>query len=254
MCGVSRADELDDSRVAQLQQPVWLSLAAAAVRNGTGSRARRLHRFRRAGAASPGDSPLAGERRSVRLHERSSAFRPDIEGLRGIAVLMVVAYHCALPGFSRGLIGVDIFFVLSGYLITGLLVAEGERTGRIDLPQFYARRVRRLLPAAALVLVATIALAVFVASPSEMIGAGRAARATAFYLSNIFFGINENDYFAVSVKSDPLLHTWSLSVEEQFYMLWPLLVVLGSRYGARDGDSSRCSRSSRSARWRLASG
>jgi peptidoglycan/LPS O-acetylase OafA/YrhL len=101
----------------------------------------------------------------------TGGFRPDIEGLRGIAVLMVVAYHCGLPGFSRGLVGVDVFFVLSGYLITGLLAAEAARTGKINLLQFYARRVRRLLPAAAVVLLVTVVAAVFVAAPAEMIGA-----------------------------------------------------------------------------------
>ena len=92
----------------------------------------------------------------MRQSDRSLAFRPDIEGLRGIAVLIVVLFHCGIPGFSGGFVGVDVFFVLSGYLITGLLVAEIQKTSRLSLLRFYARRVRRLLPASALNLVVTL--------------------------------------------------------------------------------------------------
>jgi peptidoglycan/LPS O-acetylase OafA/YrhL len=160
---------------------------------------------------------------------RSSAFRPDIEGLRGIAVLIVVAFHCGIPGFSGGFVGVDIFFVLSGYLITGLLVREIHQTSRLNLLQFYARRVRRLLPACALTLILTLALGAVILAPAELVFAGRAARATALYMSNVFFGINAADYFAPDVESNPMLHTWSLGVEEEFYLFWPLLIVLGLR-------------------------
>jgi peptidoglycan/LPS O-acetylase OafA/YrhL len=158
---------------------------------------------------------------------RQSAFRSDIEGLRGIAVLIVVLFHCNIPGFSGGFIGVDVFFVLSGYLITGLLVNEVQKTSRIHLLQFYARRVRRLLPASALTLVITLGVGAAILAPAELTFAGRAARATALYMSNIFFGINAADYFAPAVESNPMLHTWSLAVEEQFYFFWPLLIVLG---------------------------
>ena len=147
---------------------------------------------------------------------RSSGFRPDIEGLRGIAVLLVVAYHCGIPGFSQGFIGVDVFFVLSGYLITGLLVAEVEKTSRLSLLQFYARRVRRLLPASALTLSATLLVGAIVLAPQEITFAGRAGRATAVYMSNMFFVTNAGDYFAPQAVTSPLLHTWSLAVEEQF--------------------------------------
>ena len=156
-----------------------------------------------------------------------SAFRPDIEGLRGIAVLIVVLFHCGIPGFSGGFAGVDVFFVLSGYLITGLLVAEVQKTSRLSLVKFYARRVRRLLPASALTLIVTLLMGALILAPHELMFAGRAARATALYMSNIFFSINAADYFAPDVKSNPLLHTWSLAVEEQFYLFWPLLILLG---------------------------
>lgn len=160
----------------------------------------------------------------------SSSFRPDIEGLRGIAVLVVVAFHCGIPGFSAGFVGVDVFFVLSGYLITGLLVSEIEKTSRVNLVQFYARRVRRLLPASALTLVVTLLIGAIIMAPSELTFAARAARATAIYMSNIFFATNAADYFAPDVKLNPMLHTWSLAVEEQFYLFWPLLIMLGMQF------------------------
>lgn len=160
-------------------------------------------------------------------NNRSPLFRADIEGLRGIAVLIVVAYHCRIAGFSGGFVGVDVFFVLSGYLITGLLVAEFQKTARLDLLQFYARRVRRLLPAAALTLVVTMLIGALVLAPLELSFAGRAAMATALYVSNVFFAVSAADYFAPGVESNPMLHTWSLGVEEQFYLIWPLLILLG---------------------------
>jgi peptidoglycan/LPS O-acetylase OafA/YrhL len=140
---------------------------------------------------------------------------------------MVVAYHCGIPGFGSGLIGVDVFFVLSGYLITGLLAAEVERAGRVELLQFYARRIRRLLPAASLLLVVTMAAAAVLQSPAEMEAVGHAARATAVYAGNFYFRTAAADYFARSERVNPLLHTWTLGVEEQFYLFWPILVMLG---------------------------
>src|SRR5258706_5135274 len=158
---------------------------------------------------------------------RSSAFRPDIEGLRGIAVLMVVAFHIGILGFSGGFVGVDVFFVLSGYLITGLLVTEIQKTSKLSLLNFYARRARRLLPASALMLLATLLIGATIMAPEELTFAARAARATAVYMSNIFFARNAANYFGPDVKSNPLLHTWSLAVEAQFYLFWPLLIMLG---------------------------
>ena len=165
----------------------------------------------------------------MRPNDRSPAFRPDIEGLRGIAVLIVVLFHCGIPGFSGGFVGVDVFFVLSGYLITGLLVAEIQKTSKLSLLQFYARRARRLLPASALTLVVTLLIGAIILAPKELDWAGHAARASALYISNIFFDKNAGNYFASDVKSNPMLHTWSLAVEEQFYLFWPLLILLGLR-------------------------
>jgi len=174
--------------------------------------------------------PAAPARPAPRRDSGGKLYRADIEGLRGIAVLLVVAFHCGLAGFAGGFIGVDVFFVLSGYLITGLLVAEIDSSDRIDLLRFYARRARRLLPASALVLWVTLLVGVVILSPSELEVTGRAGRATALYLSNFFFSINAADYFAPDVGLNPLLHTWSLAVEEQFYLFWPLLIILGLRW------------------------
>ena len=167
--------------------------------------------------------------------ERSVPFRPDIEGLRAVAVALVVACHCRIAAVAGGFVGVDVFFVLSGYLITTLLVAEVGRSGRIDLPRFYARRVRRLLPAAALTLVVTLAAAALILAPQELVFAARAARAAALYASNVFFDFDAADYFAQGVELNPLLHTWSLGVEEQFYLFWPALVLLGLGRGGTRG-------------------
>ncbi len=167
--------------------------------------------------------------------ERTVPFRADIEGLRAVAVLLVVACHCGITTLAGGFIGVDVFFVLSGYLITSLLVAEVGKTGRLDLPRFYARRVRRLLPASALTLLVTLAAAAAILAPQELVFAARAARAAALYASNIFFDVDAADYFAPGVELNPLLHTWSLGVEEQFYLFWPALVLLGLGRGGSRG-------------------
>ncbi len=163
----------------------------------------------------------------ARQTELRTAFRRDIEGLRALAILLVVAYHSGIPGTPGGYVGVDVFFVLSGYLITGLLVAEVEATGKLDLARFYARRVRRLLPALTVVLVATIALGIAVYSPAEQRGFATTAVSTAAYVSNLQFARMATDYLGAAASDNPLLHTWSLSVEEQFYFVWPLLIFLG---------------------------
>ncbi|MDT7855240.1 acyltransferase family protein [Rubrivirga sp. S365] len=152
-------------------------------------------------------------------------FRADIEGLRAVAVLLVVLYHAGVPGFGGGYIGVDVFFVLSGYLITWLLVHEAEETGTVDLVRFYARRARRLLPAVAVVLVATVAVGALVLAPFEQRDLAKSALATAAYLSNVFFARRATDYLGAAAEDNPLLHTWSLSVEEQFYVVWPVFVL-----------------------------
>jgi peptidoglycan/LPS O-acetylase OafA/YrhL len=164
------------------------------------------------------------------LHiNQKSSYRPDIEGLRGVAVCSVVAFHLLPKWFRGGFIGVDVFFVISGYLITGLLVREIEETGRLSLAGFYARRVRRLLPASALVLLATIMACALLLSPLQQYRLGDSGSHTALYISNFWFLRQASDYFAPAIASNPFLHTWSLAVEEQFYLVWPAIILLGLR-------------------------
>ena len=178
--------------------------------------------------ASPADpAPQRSARESPGL-----AFRTDIEGLRALAVLLVVAYHASLPGIGGGFIGVDVFFVLSGYLITTLLTREVELTGGIRLGSFYARRIRRLLPAAAMVVFVTLAAGVLLYPPHVNREMARTAAAAGAYVSNLWLARRVGDYFGSAAESDPLLHMWSLSVEEQFYLLWPVAVLLVLRGAA----------------------
>ncbi|MEY4373292.1 MAG: hypothetical protein RL219_2061, partial [Actinomycetota bacterium] len=125
-----------------------------------------------------------------------NSFRADIEGLRAIAVLLVVVYHAEIGPFHGGLVGVDVFFVVSGFLITSLLLREQEQTGRISLGNFWARRVRRLLPASLLVVVATLIAARSMLSPILLDGLGRDALAAVGFVINIVFGYRANDYLA----------------------------------------------------------
>ncbi len=160
---------------------------------------------------------------------RSPGFRPDLEGLRGIAVLLVLVYHAGVPGLTGGYIGVDVFFVLSGFLITGLLVRELSATGTVSLPAFYARRARRLLPAAATCLLVTVAVSAVVLPPLRMADVSADGIAAALYASNLRFAFEATDYLRSEGAPSPLLHFWSLGVEEQFYVFWPALLLLATR-------------------------
>jgi peptidoglycan/LPS O-acetylase OafA/YrhL len=159
-------------------------------------------------------------------------YRPDIDGLRAIAIIAVVFYHAGFPGFPGGFVGVDVFFVISGFLITALLFNEAAATGRLGLSAFYARRVRRLLPAALIVVAVSLLLGAFVMPPAsdEQRSLARSAMAVAFFASNFFFFTTTGGYFDAPSFSMPLLHTWSLAVEEQYYLIWPLLMLLVLRF------------------------
>lgn len=151
---------------------------------------------------------------------------PGIQGLRAIAVLLVLAAHAGAPHLHGGLVGVDMFFVISGYLITGLLVTELESQGKLGLAQFYARRLKRLLPALLFMLgVTSLAIAAFAPLHEHPAQASSAASA-ALWVSNIYFILTEQSYFESTSLANAFLHTWSLGVEEQFYLLWPLLILL----------------------------
>lgn len=158
---------------------------------------------------------------------RRSAFRPDIEGLRAFAVLSVLAFHTSVPGLAGGFTGVDVFFVISGYLITGLLVREAVTTGKIRLGEFFSRRARRLLPSAAVVLVAVAVAGAWLTVPLRRTDLENDVVAAALSVVNWRFVQQRTDYLAAGQGESPLLHFWSLAVEEQFYLCWaPLLAGL----------------------------
>jgi peptidoglycan/LPS O-acetylase OafA/YrhL len=158
-------------------------------------------------------------------------YRPEIDGLRAIAVLAVVLYHAGIGG--AGYVGVDVFFVISGYLITSILLAEVQATGTISLLGFYARRVRRILPALVVVVVATLMLGRLLLSAGEAVRLERSGAASLLFAANFFFQANTGGYFDPGADEQPLLHLWSLAIEEQFYLAWPLLLVLLARRRAR---------------------
>jgi peptidoglycan/LPS O-acetylase OafA/YrhL len=170
---------------------------------------------------------------AVPVRPSRSDFRPDIEGLRGLAVILTVAFHAGLPGFRGGFLGVDVFFVISGYLITGLLVKEMAATKRIDLIRFYARRLRRILPAASLVLLAITLAGRILFSPLEQSRIALSALAAALFSGNWWFIHERTNYFMTASDFDPFLHMWSLAVEEQFYLFWPVVIMVGLWRGSR---------------------
>jgi peptidoglycan/LPS O-acetylase OafA/YrhL len=152
-------------------------------------------------------------------------FRPDIEGLRAIAVGLVLVFHAYGTPFSGGFVGVDVFFVISGFLITDILMREHSKTGRVSILGFYGRRVRRILPASALVVVATVVASYYFLGFLTGNDVAAAAKWTAAFAANIHFGSVGTDYFGSRLPPSPLLHMWSLGVEEQFYLVWPGLFL-----------------------------
>ena len=147
----------------------------------------------------------------------------EIQGLRALAAILVLIFHAKL--LSGGFIGVDIFYVISGFLITGLLLKELNSTGRVSLKAFYLRRSKRLLPASFLVLLVTAIFAWLILPPISRGSIGRDLIATTLYISNYLFAWWENDYQNLNATPSPFIHYWSLAVEEQFYIFWPLLLI-----------------------------
>jgi peptidoglycan/LPS O-acetylase OafA/YrhL len=160
------------------------------------------------------------------VHERD--YRPDIDGLRAVAVVCVVLFHADLGPFTGGFIGVDVFFVISGFLITRIIVDEVSSTGRFNLARFYVRRARRILPALFFTIALSAIFAFLLFSPEQFARFGRSMSSSAASVSNVFFW-QESGYFDADAASKPLLHTWSLGVEEQFYALWPIILVVALR-------------------------
>lgn len=170
----------------------------------------------------------------MKEHQYRLGYRADLEGLRAIAILLVVAAHAGIPWLRGGFVGVDVFFVLSGFLITGLLVQEASTIGRIRFAEFYVRRLRRLLPALMTMLLVVCVLGALFLAPMEQRAQSSAASMAALWLSNIHFAFAHLDYFSPGTETNLFLHTWSLGVEEQFYLIWPaLLVWLLGRDGQR---------------------
>ncbi|MDF1722317.1 MAG: acyltransferase family protein [Minwuia sp.] len=161
----------------------------------------------------------------------SAGYRPEIDGLRALAVLPVILFHAGMPGFDGGFVGVDIFFVISGFLITTIILNEKD-LGRFTLSGFYARRIRRLLPALFTVMLVCLPFAWVWMTPPKLEFFGRSIVAVLLFLSNVLFW-RESGYFADAAEENVLLHTWSLAVEEQYYMLFPLFMVAVWRFGLR---------------------
>jgi peptidoglycan/LPS O-acetylase OafA/YrhL len=204
----------------------------------TSARARRRERRRaeREGAATQPDL-LVKTADNARSSQSRHEYRPDIDGIRGAAAIMVMGFHAKVPGFEGAYIGLDLFFVVSGYVITGLLMHEFVKNGGIKWGAFYARRARRLIPAKATMIIGVLIASYFILTPTAVGGDGgpqqetaRSAAAAAGFVSNFFFlsatQSGDVDYFTHQPGTGVLLHTWSLSVEEQFYLALPLLILL----------------------------
>lgn len=166
------------------------------------------------------------EARAPTLASRTS-YRPDIDGLRAVAVASVLLFHCGVPGFSGGYVGVDVFFVISGYLITGHLASD-IAAERMSILRFYERRIRRIVPALFVMLLLAWFAATWVLLPFYLLETSKALIAAAASVSNIYLWRTAN-YFAFDSSFQPLLHTWSLSVEEQFYLVIPVLMMLTAK-------------------------
>ena len=160
-------------------------------------------------------------------------YRPEIDGLRALAILLVVGSHIGVPFLSGGFIGVDVFFVISGYLITDLLMREHPATGRIDIAGFYARRARRILPALGAMIGVTLLIGLAVLLPDELVALSQSAAAALACSGNFFFWQTQQSYFADASTLFPLQHLWTLAVEEQFYLAWPVVLLAMAAFASK---------------------
>ncbi|HTZ10405.1 MAG TPA: acyltransferase family protein, partial [Acidimicrobiales bacterium] len=166
-------------------------------------------------------------------------FRPDVEGLRAVAILLVVLYHAGVPGLGGGYVGVDVFFVISGFVITGVLLRERASSGRTSILAFYGRRCRRIIPAATLVIVATVAMAYAVLGYGAGSSTATDARWAGVFLANFHFAAVGTNYLTAQQPPSPLQNFWSLAVEEQFYVVYPTLFLLLAGLRTRLGLRAR---------------
>jgi peptidoglycan/LPS O-acetylase OafA/YrhL len=179
-------------------------------------------------ADTPDGSPAEGHPESPK-----EGFRPDVEGLRAVAVGVVLLYHAGVPFAPGGYVGVDVFFVISGYLITGLLLRESEKTGTLSLARFYSRRAKRLLPMTVVVLGAVVLVVGMWPrfDPVRMDEVSLGVVASGLYAMNWLLAARATDYFAAGSQASPVQHFWTLAVEEQFYLLWPALLLAAALAG-----------------------
>jgi peptidoglycan/LPS O-acetylase OafA/YrhL len=160
-----------------------------------------------------------------------NSYRPEIDGLRAIAVFSVIFYHADLQLFGKklfsgGFLGVDIFFVISGYLITSIIFKEIYFTNKFSFTKFYEKRIRRIIPPFIFVILCSLPFAYYALLPSFLIEFSKSIISSVFFISNFYFYSEENNYWKESSKEIPFLHTWSLSIEEQFYIIFPIIIFI----------------------------
>jgi peptidoglycan/LPS O-acetylase OafA/YrhL len=180
-----------------------------------------------------------GSPAEAHLKPPKEGFRPDVEGLRAVAVGVVLLYHAGVPFAPGGYVGVDVFFVISGFLITGLLVRELEKTGTLSLARFYSRRAKRLLPLTVVVLAVVAVLSWLLLDPVRMDEVSLGVVASGLYVMNWLLAVRAADYFAAGLQASPVQHFWTLAVEEQFYLLWPALLLAAAWWCRRTGQGLR---------------
>jgi peptidoglycan/LPS O-acetylase OafA/YrhL len=156
-------------------------------------------------------------------------YRPEIDGLRALAVLSVILFHSGIPGFPGGFVGVDVFFVISGYLITSIILTD-TANGIFSFTGFYERRARRILPPLFVVCATSIPFAIFIMSPHDLEDFSKSLLAVTTFVSNFVF-LGSERYFDTETELKPMLHTWSLAVEEQFYLIIPIALFVVLRFG-----------------------